>query len=180
MNVVIKDYDPRWARDFEALRSRIWPLVEDFAVAMEHVGSTSVPGLPAKPILDIDLIVHPHEGVLLAIERLATIGYTHRGNLGIEGREAFRASVDLPAHHLYVCREDSAALRDHLTFRDYLRAHPETARAYADLKKQLALQFPDDVDSYAQAKTDFVTGVLETAGISRGRIHEIRAENGLS
>lgn len=85
--------------------------------------------------------------------------------------------MEEPAHHLYVCREDSAALRDHLTFRDYLRTHPETARAYAGLKRDLARQFPD-VDRYATSKTDFVTGVLQTAGISRARIDHIRRENG--
>jgi GrpB-like predicted nucleotidyltransferase (UPF0157 family) len=179
MNVVIVDYDPRWAPDFEALRARIWPAIEDFAVGIEHVGSTSVPGLAAKPALDIDVIVASHEGVLDAVERLRVIGYDHRGNLGIEGREAFRAAVNEPAHHLYVCREDSAALRDHLTFRDYLRANPETAQAYAELKRTLARQFPDDVDRYATAKTGFVTAVLERAGISQARIEHIRRENGL-
>lgn len=77
----------------------------------------------------------------------------------------FRAAVNEPAHNLYVCRENSAALDDHLTFRDYLRAHPETARAYADLKRDLARQFPDDIDSYATSKTTFVTGVLQAAGV---------------
>ena len=107
------------------------------------------------------VVAGSQEGVALAIERLSGIGYTHRGNLGIDGREAFRAGRNVPAHHLYVCREDSGALRDHLTFRDYLRTHPETARAYGDLKRKLARQFPEDVDSYATAKTDFVTGVLD-------------------
>jgi len=179
MNVVIIDYNPQWPRDFESLRARIWPAVEDIAAAIEHVGSTSVPGLAAKPVLDIDIIVESEEGVRQAIERLATIGYTHRGNLGIEGREAFRAAMNNPAHNLYMCRQDSAALRDHLTFRDYLRAHPETAKAYADLKRSLAIQFPDDINGYATAKTDFVTGVLETAGTSAARIAEIPRENGL-
>jgi GrpB-like predicted nucleotidyltransferase (UPF0157 family) len=178
MKVTIVDYDPRWAQDFEGLRGRIWAAVGDFAVSIEHVGSTSVPGLAAKPVLDIDVIVGPQEGVALAIERLGAIGYEHRGNLGIDGREAFRAAVNVPAHNLYVCREDSGALRDHLTFRDYLRAHPETVRAYADLKRELARRFPDDVDSYATAKTDFVTGVLKDAGISAERIAHIRRENG--
>jgi GrpB-like predicted nucleotidyltransferase (UPF0157 family) len=179
MNVVIVDYDPRWAHAFEALRARIWPAVEDCAVSIEHVGSTSVPGLAAKPILDIDVVVASQEAMFLAINRLATIGYTHRGNLGIEGREAFSAVVNEPAHHLYVCCEDSAALRDHLAFRDYLRTHPDTVNAYSVLKRALARQFPNDIDRYATAKTDFVTGVLETAGISRERIEHIRRENGL-
>lgn len=178
MNVVIEPYDPRWARDFELLRERIWPAIEDFAIAIEHVGSTSVPGLAAKPILDIDVVVASQEAVQLAIERLAAIDYSHRGNLGIEGREAFRAASNQPAHNLYVCRKDSAALRDHLTFRDYLRAHPETAQAYANLKQDLARHFPDDIDRYATAKTDFITGVLENAGISSDRIAHIRCENG--
>lgn len=142
-------------------------------------GSTSVPGLAAKPILDIDVIAGSHEGVQLAIERLAGIGYIHRGNLGIDGRETFRATVNEPAHNLYVCHEGSAALRDHLTFRDYLRTHPETAEIYADLKRTLARQFPEDVERYAVAKTDFIPGILEVAGISMARIEHIRRENGL-
>jgi GrpB-like predicted nucleotidyltransferase (UPF0157 family) len=163
MSVVIVDYDPQWPRDFEALRARIWRTVEGVAVSIEHVGSTSV----------------PDEAVHHAFERLAKIGYTHRGNLGIEGREAFRAAINDPAHNLYLCRQNSAPLRDHLTFRDYLRTNPETAKAYADLKRTLAAQFPSDVNSYATAKTDFITGVLETAGTSAARIAEIRRENGL-
>jgi GrpB-like predicted nucleotidyltransferase (UPF0157 family) len=91
MNVVIVDYDPQWARDFELLRARIWPAISDFAVSIAHVGSTSVPGLAAKPILDLDIIVTSQDGELLAIERLAAIGHSHCGNLGIEGREAFGA-----------------------------------------------------------------------------------------
>jgi GrpB-like predicted nucleotidyltransferase (UPF0157 family) len=180
MKVLVVDYDPRWARDFEMLRARIWPVIEDFAISIEHVGSTSVLGLAAKPILDIDVIVDSEHGARLAIERLANLGYTHRGNLGIEGREAFRAGVNDPAHNLYVCRQDSEALRDHLTFRDYLRAHSEAAQAYADLKRALADRFPDDIDGYATSKTDFVTGVLKSAGISPERIRHIRRENGFS
>jgi GrpB-like predicted nucleotidyltransferase (UPF0157 family) len=87
--------------------------------------------------------------------------------------------VNQPAHNLYVCARGSAALRDHLTFRDYLRAHPEAAHDYADLKRALARQYPDDVDSYAQAKTNFVLRVLRTAGIPAERLDHIRRENGL-
>jgi GrpB-like predicted nucleotidyltransferase (UPF0157 family) len=179
MKVIVRDYDPQWARDFETLRERIWPMVQDFAIAIEHVGSTSVPGLAAKPIIDLDVIVQTHEDVLLAIARLTAIDYAYRGNLGIEGREAFRAAMNEPAHNLYVCRSDSAALHDHLVFRDYLRTHRETALVYARLKWNLARQYSDDIDQYAQAKTDFITGVLEAAGISRALIDHIRRENAL-
>jgi GrpB-like predicted nucleotidyltransferase (UPF0157 family) len=73
MKVEVRDYDPQWARDFDALRDRIWPVVQDFAVAIEHVGSTSVPGLAAKPIIDLDVIVRSQESILTAIERLTAI-----------------------------------------------------------------------------------------------------------
>lgn len=88
MKVVVVDYNPQWARDFESLRAWIWPAVADFAVSIEHIGSTSVPGLAAKPVLDIDIVVRSQEGVLMAIERLPALGYSYRGNLGIEGRDA--------------------------------------------------------------------------------------------
>jgi GrpB-like predicted nucleotidyltransferase (UPF0157 family) len=179
MKVVVSDYDPQWVQNFQVLYDRIWPVVQDFAIAIEHVGSTSVPELAAKAIVDIDVIVPANEGVRLAVDRLAAIGYVHQGNLGVEGREAFRATLNQPAHNLYVCGADSAALHDHLVFRDYLRAHPETARAYAALKRVLAQQYPDNIDLYAQSKTNFVTGILETAGIPRSRIDHIRRENGL-
>jgi GrpB-like predicted nucleotidyltransferase (UPF0157 family) len=78
-----------------------------------------------------------------------------------------------------VCREDSLALRDDLTFRDCLRTHRETAQAYSDLKRALAQQFPNDVGCYSRSKTDFITGVLANAGIPRARIEQIRRENGL-
>ena len=179
MKVVICDYNPQWPVDFERLRARVWPAVQGLALAIEHVGSTAVPGLAAKPILDLDVIVASDKDVRLAIDRLTRIDYTYQGNLGIEGREAFRAAVNRPPHNLYVCAADSAALRDHLTFRDYLRANPETARAYGALKRDLARQYTDDVDLYAQSKTNFVTGILLAAGISPLRIDHIRRENGL-
>lgn len=99
------------------------------------------------------LIVRSQEGVQMAIERLSAIDHAYRGNLGIEGREALRAAVNEPAHNFYVCSVDSAVLRGHIVFRDYLRAHPETAAAYVRLRRDLAAQFPDEIDRYAQSKT---------------------------
>ena len=118
----------------------------DLATAIEHVGSTAVPGLAAKPIIDLTVVVPTHAEVAAAIERLSTLGYVHRGSLGIDGREAFDADARLPRHHLYLCARDSVALANHLTVRDYLRRHPETADEYGALKKRLAQAFPHDID----------------------------------
>lgn len=131
-------------------------------LAVEHVGSTSVPGLAAKPVIDLAVIVRP-EDVPLAIRRLAEIGYVHRGDQGIPGREAFRTPPGEEKHHLYVCVAGSAGVRDHLLFRDYLRAHPEVAREYADLKRRLAREHRDDRDAYQAAKAPFIDAVTARA-----------------
>ena len=95
-----------------------------------------------------------------AIEQLAILGYRHQGNLGIEGREAFHNPPGLPTHHLYVCRQGSTVVRDHLATRDYLRSYPVCANAYGELKKRLARQYPNDIDAYIDGKMDFILGVL--------------------
>jgi GrpB-like predicted nucleotidyltransferase (UPF0157 family) len=97
--VIVVDYDEEWPRRFEELRARIWPAVSDIASRIEHVGSTSVPGLAAKPIIDMTIVVGGRSDVPLAIEHLATLGYRHRGNLGIEDRESFDHRTDLPPHN---------------------------------------------------------------------------------
>src|SRR5512146_1553074 len=117
----VVDYDDDWPRRFEQLRARIWPSVADVALRIEHVGSTSVPGLAAKPIIDMTLVVLEPGDIPLVIDRLATPGYCHQGDLGIGGREAFEQPAGLPPHHLYACAEGAPALINHIAFRDYLR-----------------------------------------------------------
>jgi GrpB-like predicted nucleotidyltransferase (UPF0157 family) len=135
-------------------------LGEDLAVAVEHVGSTSVPGMAAKPVVDIDAVLPSAEHLLPAVERLERAGYRHEGDLGIPGREAFEPPTDAPWHHLYVLPASSEELRRHLTFRDHLRAHPEEVTAYADLKRAAVRRFGDDRQAYTEAKKGFVERVL--------------------
>ncbi|MEK7477206.1 MAG: GrpB family protein [Candidatus Coatesbacteria bacterium] len=162
--VTICDYDPSWPLTFEALRSRMTAGLGALAVRIEHVGSTSVPGLAAKPIIDLDVVVASRDDVPRTIEALDRLGYTHQGDLGIPGREAFNGPATVPGHHLYLCAADSAELRRHLAFRDYLRAHPEAAVGYARLKRELAQRHQGDRDAYTEGKTAFVQGILRTAG----------------
>ena len=175
---VVVDYDPDWPVAFERLRAHVWPAVHDLAVAIEHVGSTSVPGLAAKPIVDMSIVVPSDVEVPMVIERLATLGYVHMGNLGIGGREAFKNNPSgLPAHHLYLSPQGSLGLENPLAVRDYLRTHPETAQAYGDLKKKLASQFPHDIDSYIDGKTDLILGILQQQGFSSERLAVIERAN---
>lgn len=130
---------------------------------VEHVGSTSVPGLAAKPIIDVDVVVHSAVDVRDAIARLRELGYQHRGDLGIIGREAFTTPSGLPYHHLYVVIEGSAPHRDHVDFRDYLRANAQAADRYANVKVRAAHLLGVDREAYVDAKSATVVDLLAEA-----------------
>ena len=171
--VLVVDHDPAWADTFEALRRDVWAAVCDVALSVEHVGSTAVPGLAAKPVIDMDVVVASRVSVPEAVARLGALGYAHQGNLGIEGREAFAAPPGLPAHHLYVCIQGGEALANHLALRDFLRRSPAAAAEYGRLKKALAAQFPEDVDSYVAGKTDYILRALRDAGLAEALLQAI-------
>jgi GrpB-like predicted nucleotidyltransferase (UPF0157 family) len=156
---------------FDDLRGVVGRALGNLAVTIEHVGSTAVPGLSAKPIIDFDVVIESAERLPEVVPILATLGYTHQGDLGIPSREAFDCQgSDVPRdgfgrmwqeHHLYVCSADSRELRRHLAFRDFLRANADQFSAYASLKRQLAQRFRDDRDAYCRGKTDFIEKMLE-------------------
>lgn len=158
--VQVVAYDAEWPRIFERLKAAIRDAVRDAADAIEHVGSTSVPGLAAKPIIDIDVVVADEADVAEAIAMLAAAGYPHKGDAGVPGREAFDQPPHLPEHHLYLCVEGAGPLVAHLRLRDHLRANPGTAREYAALKRELTAAYGDDREGYTEAKTVFIERVL--------------------
>jgi GrpB-like predicted nucleotidyltransferase (UPF0157 family) len=176
-NVLVVDYDSSWPLTFATLQAPIWEALRSIALSVEHVGSTSVPGLAAKPMIDIDVVIPSHAEMPATIEKLAALGYVHSGNLGIEDREAFRSPAGLPAHHLYACVQGSAALANHLAVRGCLRRNPAAAAAYGQLKKRLADQFPTDVESYIAGKTDFLLELLRSAGFPEAVLQTIRDVN---
>jgi len=175
--VQVVNYDPDWPRIFRQLKDQVWPSVRDVAVAIEHVGSTSVPGMATKPVVDMDIVIASRTDLPLLILRLGTLGYKHRGNLGIEDREAFMAPANQPAHHLYVCVQNSVALQNHIAVRDYLRTHPSEAVAYSTLKKRLAERFPNEREHYVEGKTDFIVSILQQCGFSATGLDSIKRAN---
>jgi len=160
----VVEYDPCWIRTFEEIREFVLPVLSDLIITIEHVGSTSVPGLAAKPIVDMDVVVSTQEDVFTAIQRLATLGYVHEGDLGAKGREAFIPPANVVWHHLYVCTVDNTEYKRHILFRDYLRSHLEDAKRYSNLKLELAERFNNNRVAYTNAKNDFVTEILQRAG----------------
>ena len=162
-HVVVVNYDKSWKQWFEVLRERIGSALGDVALRIEHVGSTSIEGLSAKPIIDIDVVIKDSSYLNEAIKRLAVIGYEHEGNLGVTGREAFsyNGSQPQPSHHLYVCPEDSPELTRHIAFRDWLRAHPVQAEKYSEIKKKGARLFPYNIEGYMEYKSPYIHEIYE-------------------
>jgi GrpB-like predicted nucleotidyltransferase (UPF0157 family) len=169
-DIVVRQYDPQWRRWFEDLRARVWPAVEDVALRIEHVGSTAVEGMAAKPIIDLDVVVASEAQVPLAIERLRTLGYRWQGDLGVEGRQAFAAAAELalPEHHLYVVVENNRAHLDHWLLCDLLRSDPEARERYGALKQRTVAVANGNIDFYVAAKASLVAELLTRARNQRG------------
>ena len=158
--VLVVPYDDAWPALFEREATRLRPIFEAHGVShrIEHMGSTAVPGLAAKPILDI-LAGRPADARDAAIAALREAGYTYRGEQGIPGRDFFRRG-DPRAYHVHLADIDGAFWKDHLAFRDYLRSHADAAAAYAALKHELAARYPNERAAYIDGKTTFVEVVL--------------------
>ena len=165
--VIVLDYDPVWVDHFQRIASEVQNVLGHLVLRVEHVGSTSVPGLAAKPIIDLDVVIRSYEDFPQVLEKLADIGYIHEGDLGIPGREAFRYEnkPHLQKHHLYVCPEDSPELKRHVTFRDYLRSHSEAAQAYGRVKQDAAALYPNDIDGYIQHKMHIIEKLYVQCGL---------------
>lgn len=163
--VKVVAYDPVWVTRFASIKETAVSALGPLAQRVEHVGSTSVPGLWAKPIVDIDVVIQDWSSLPDAIAMLGSIGYVHEGDRGIKEREAFKSPAGMPSHNLYVCSTDSSELKRHVAFRDYLRNHEDAVRQYGELKKKLAEEFRYDIDGYCEAKTDFIEQILVKAGV---------------
>ena len=158
--IVVVDYDSAWPETFDQLARPVREALADLGVEVEHIGSTAVPGLAAKPIVDIDVVVPSAAAAPAAIERLRGLGYVYQGDKGVPGREAFLWPPGAPRHHLYVVVAGGEPHTAHVRFRDHLREHPETAEEYAGLKRELARRHGGERLAYTDAKSEFVEAVL--------------------
>lgn len=167
-NVIVLPYDPKWKNDFEKIKQELVSAIGDLIVGIEHVGSTSVEGLSAKPIIDIDVVISDYSVFDSIISKLSTIGYIHKGDLGIKDREAFKYSnkSHLRKHHLYVCPQNSKELLRHITFRDFLRNNPEAVKKYSKVKENAAKLFPDNMDKYIEYKSPCIEELYLLCGLS--------------
>jgi GrpB-like predicted nucleotidyltransferase (UPF0157 family) len=160
---VVVAYDPGWPGLFGELRDRVDAALVGVAHETEHVGSTAVPGLDAKPIIDLDVVVPDDAFLSAAVDALAAAGWQHQGNLGITGREAFLPHPDAAYHHLYAVVAGSQPHRDHIDLRDFLRTHPAQAAEYSGLKHRLAVLLATDRLAYGAGKAEMIGNLLRQA-----------------
>ena len=160
--VRVAEYDDRWPALFAAERERVLAQCGPLALRLEHVGGTSIPGMCAKPVLD--MAAGKPDGTALedCIAALQRAGYEHRGELGVPGRHFFCRGLPR-AYHLHLVNYGGPLWVDFLAFRDYLRAHAGAARRFASVKRALAARFHRDREGYLQAKSAHVEEVLRMA-----------------
>ena len=167
-HVEIVEYDPEWPMVFEREAKAILEQCRPWITDVHHIGSTSVPGLAAKPVLDMmPVAVNPDEGAK-AVSKMTALGYLYRGDNGIPGRFYFdRVVGGRTVAHVHMFPASHPDVRKHLVFRDHLRAHADVARDYERLKRTLASKYRDDRRAYTDAKAEFISGVIETATLHR-------------
>lgn len=185
----IEPYNPAWKSAFGNIKEALEGILSNIGpVNIQHVGSTAIPGLWAKPILDIDIIIENIKQLHPITAALEQAGYLHKGEQGVPGRFAFRQSSPLTpqsssaethwqAHHLYVCLLPSPALKNHLVFRDALLKNPQWVEAYNALKKSLTHKTGISRQEYSIQKTAFIISVLAREGFSEAELQEIKKAN---
>lgn len=177
MVVEVLPYNPEWGDWFVSIRNELWPQISDLVLDIVHVGSTSIEGLSAKPIIDMDIVVEDMRNFEEIKKRLSRLGYTHVGDLGIKDREAFNLDYKHKiGHHLYLCPKDSLAYRNHLMLKKHIIENPDALKRYNDLKLGLG-ETSDSIDEYWKSKTNLILEFLEKEGMSKDELESIRQDN---
>ena len=162
--IEVVDYRPEWETMFKEESKKIKKILGKNCVGVYHIGSTSVKGLPAKPIIDIMPVVKDISLVDAHNGEFEALGYECRGEFGIPGRRFFAKGGDNRTHHIHIFEQSNQTdIQRHIAVRDYLNAHSDTAAKYAALKKKLAAEFPFDNDGYCDGKEEYMKSLEEKA-----------------
>lgn len=158
--VIVEEYNDRWVNEFQKLKIHFQQILGDSIISIEHVGSTAVYGLAAKPIIDIDIIINNYNNFSEIISRLKKYGYYYEGDLGIKDRHAFKYNKSaFMEHHLYVCPKYSKELKRHILFRNYLRSHEEDMKKYAETKLKGTSIYPENIEKYMKYKENVINEI---------------------
>jgi GrpB-like predicted nucleotidyltransferase (UPF0157 family) len=163
-NVKLVQYDKQWKKLFEKESALISSRIKDYIVDIQHIGSTAIPGIAAKPIIDIAVAIDDLSNIKQVVNLLEKGEYEYRGEQGIPDRHLFvRGDEECRTHHLHVMVNTSNEWKKHILFRDYLRQHPTEVKQYSDLKKRLAAEFEFDRGKYTDGKEEFIKSIIEKA-----------------
>ena len=163
-DVELVPHNPEWSQLANDESQRILECISIPVIGIYHIGSTSVPGIKAKPILDFVLEVEDMEAFIKESRNLECLEYVSKGEYGIPGRQFFtKDTLGERTHHLHVFQQGHKDIERHLVFRDFLRSNPEAAKEYESLKEKLAKRFPKKSDMYTEAKSDFILSMDEVA-----------------
>jgi GrpB-like predicted nucleotidyltransferase (UPF0157 family) len=155
-------HDPNWAEMYQEEADRLAKLFYAEMVTIHHMGSTAIPAIYAKPIIDILVVVKNIDRIDQYNDQMTSLGYSARGEHGIPGRRYFsKHTQGSRTHHVHIYQAGNPEIERHLQFRDHLINHPDDAQAYSQLKVKLANIFPEDVDRYTEAKSDFIQSINE-------------------
>jgi len=162
--VELKPYNSQWKEFYRKESELISSTISDYLVDIQHIGSTAIPGIIAKPIIDIAVAINSLENIEKIIGPLSEIGFIYRGEQGIPDRHMFvKGGEELRTHHMHVMHKSHYEWKKHILFRDYLMNHPKEVKKYSELKRRLEKQFKHDRESYTESKSEFIEGILEKA-----------------
>ncbi|QHJ69381.1 GrpB family protein [Planococcus halotolerans] len=162
--VTVTDYQPEWKRKFQQAAKEIKQIFREECIEIHHIGSTSIEGMAAKPVIDIMPVVREIESVDRVIREMEKLGYESKGENGLPGRRYFQRGGDERTHHIHIYAEGNPEVDRHLAFRNYLRQNPQEEEEYGMLKKKLAHDFPYDIDQYIAGKEELVARIEKNAG----------------
>ena len=162
MPIELLPHDPEWSAVYEEAKAILSPVLGEYALDIQHVGSTAIPGISAKPVVDIAVAIEHYPLPDEVLDAVKALGYTYWGEYGIPHRHLFFRR-DLPVgHNVHINELANGEFQKHVLFRDYMRAHPDDAREYENLKRELAARY-DEVGTYAENKSEYVQGILRKA-----------------
>jgi GrpB-like predicted nucleotidyltransferase (UPF0157 family) len=168
-SIEVVDYDPSWPRQFEEIQADVSSRLSGLVVEIHHIGSTAIPGLCAKPKIDVDIVLRSSLDIAEGIARLQASGtYTFHGDRYNDDMWVFTTGRGSHGQRLYLCAPEHQTHLRRILFRDYLRRHPEAATAYGVLKRRLALEAIDDWDYYTGSKGPFIAEIVQRAMEERG------------
>lgn len=161
--IEVVPYQSKWKEDFKKEADSIKQILEEEIVELHHIGSTSIPNMFAKPIIDILISVRDITAIDSYNDKLNQLGYIAKGEFGIEGRRFFLKGLYDRTHHIHIFQQGNPEIIRHINFRDYMMAHPNEAKEYEELKKKLAIQFRYDIEGYCNGKDKFIKNIDEKA-----------------